>query len=105
MTEAPPQPPAPGVEEGHASLLGRLKSAWHLAFSNLRWRILVCTLLARLLPDGRAAGLRTRLVRAIGVDIGQGTRFLGMPMIQSAEPGPLRPRLRIGRDCIIGTRV
>jgi acetyltransferase-like isoleucine patch superfamily enzyme len=82
-----------------------LKSAWHLEFSNLRWRLLLVTLLARLLPEGRVPVLRASLVRAIGVNIGRGTRFLGMPKIQSPSPGPLGPRLQIGMHCTIGTGV
>jgi len=49
--------------------------------------LLLCTLLVRLLPESRATGLRTGIVRAIGLRIGPGTRFLGMPKIQSS-PGP-----------------
>lgn len=86
------------------SLRLKLKNAWDLEFSNLRWRLLVCTLLSRLLPEGRVGGLRTSLIRAIGLSIGRGTRFLGMPMIQSSPPGPLRPRLRIGAGCSVGVR-
>jgi acetyltransferase-like isoleucine patch superfamily enzyme len=87
------------------SLRARLKNAWIVEFSNLRWRLLLCTLLARLLPEGRAATLRTGLIRAIGLRIGPGARFLGMPKIQSQHPGPLGPRLQIGANCTIGTRV
>ncbi len=76
-----------------------------LEFSNLRWRLMFCTLLARLLPEGRANGLRTSLIRAIGLDIGRGTRFLGLPKIQCQVSGPLRSRLRIGAHCAIGARV
>ena len=82
----------------------KLKNAWDVEFANLRWRLLVCTLLARLLPEGRVVGLRTSLIRAIGLAIGRGTRFRGMPKIQSSPRGPLRPRLRIGVDCSIGVR-
>ena len=78
--------------------------AWELEFSNLRWRLLICPLLARLLPGNRATGLRTALIRAVGLHIGAGTRFLGMPKLTSS-PGPLGPRLRIGANCTIGARV
>jgi acetyltransferase-like isoleucine patch superfamily enzyme len=90
--------------ESDTSLRAKLRSAWELEFSNLRWRLLVFTLLARLLPEGRATGLRTGLIRAIGLRIERGTRFLGMPKIQSSPPGPLRPRLRIGAHCTFGAR-
>jgi maltose O-acetyltransferase len=76
-----------------------------MEFSNLRLRLMVFSLLARLLPDGRATSLRTALIRGIGLQIGPGTRFLGMPMIQSTPPGSLRGRLRIGSDCVIGKGV
>jgi maltose O-acetyltransferase len=82
-----------------------LKNAWAMEFSNLHWRLLLCTLLARLLPEGRATGLRTHLIRAIGLRIGAGTRFLGMPKIQSTPPRLLGERLRIGKNCTIGARV
>jgi acetyltransferase-like isoleucine patch superfamily enzyme len=82
-----------------------LRSAWHVEFGNLRFGLLVYPLLARLLPEGRASGLRTALVRAVGLQIGAGTRFAGMPKIQSARPGPLGPRLRIGSNCVFGRRV
>ena len=85
-------------------LLTKFKSAWMWEFASLRWRLLFCALLARLLPDGRAGLLRTTLMRAIGLTIGRGTRFLGLPRIQSAPPGPLRPRLRIGANCTVGAR-
>ena len=88
----------------HSSLRSRLKVAWELEFGNLRWRLLACALLARLLPANRAIALRTRIVRAIGLDIGPGTHMFGMPKITSS-PGPLRQRLRIGADCTLGSRV
>lgn len=91
-------------EENGGSLRERVRVAWELEFANFRWRLLFCGLLARALPDGRATALRTGLVRAIGLDIGAGTRFLGMPKLTSS-PGPLRPRLRVGKDCLIGERV
>jgi acetyltransferase-like isoleucine patch superfamily enzyme len=98
------QASGPGNTENDSSLRARFKRAWELEFENLRWRLLVCSLLARLLPKGRAAALRTNLVRAIGLQIGPGTRFLGMPKLTSS-PGPLGPRLRIGEQCTIGVRV
>jgi acetyltransferase-like isoleucine patch superfamily enzyme len=104
MSERATQTSDPGAAENGPSLCARLRSAWDLEFSNLRWRLLFCTLLARLLPDGRAMGLRTGLVRLIGLNIGAGTRFLGMPKLQTS-PGPLRPRLQIGSHCAIGVRV
>jgi serine acetyltransferase len=75
-----------------------------LEFSNFHWRLLIFTQLARLLPERRGARLRTRLVRAIGLRIGPGTRFLGMPKLTSS-PGPLWPRLKIGAHCTFGVRV
>lgn len=105
MKEPVPQQPAAEPEEKDSSLLARLKSAWVLEFSSLRWRVLVLTLLARVLPEGRAAGLRTSLIRAMGPQIGAGTRFLGMPKIQSSPAGALGPRLTIGAQCVFGARV
>ena len=90
--------------ESDRSLRTRLQVAWELEFSNLRWRLMICVLLARLLPENRATALRTSLVRAIGLNIATGTRFLGMPKLTSS-PGPLRPRLLIGANCTIGSRV
>jgi acetyltransferase-like isoleucine patch superfamily enzyme len=91
--------------ESDQSFRGWLKSAWEMEFSNIHWRLLFCTLLARLLPEGRAVEMRTNLVRAIGLRIGAGTRFLGMPKIQSMPPGSLGSKLRIGSNCTIGARV
>jgi maltose O-acetyltransferase len=96
--------PDPADAQSDRSLRTRLRVAWELEFSNLRWRMLVCVLLARLLPENRATALRTQIVRAIGLNINSGTRFLGMPKLTSS-PGPLRPRLRIGANCTIGARV
>jgi acetyltransferase-like isoleucine patch superfamily enzyme len=104
MSEAPPTP-EPVDREDDPSLLARLKSAWILEFASFRFSLMIYPLLARLLPEGGAVGLRTSLIRAIGLDIGAGTRFLGMPKIQSSPAGPLRPRLRMGRDCTIGRNV
>jgi acetyltransferase-like isoleucine patch superfamily enzyme len=87
------------------SLGARLKGVWDLEFGNLWWRLLACTLLARILPEGRATTLRTSLIRALGTRIGPGTRFLGMPRIQSSRQGSRTPRLEIGANCTIGTRV
>ena len=87
------------------SAVERLRRGWDLEFVNLRFGFFVYPLLARLLPEGRASGLRTALVRAIGLQVGTGTRFVGMPKIQSTHPGPLRSRLRIGSHCVIGKRV
>jgi len=98
------QPADPGNPENKRSLRELLKSAWDLEFANLRWRLMFCSMLGYLLPEGRANAFRTALVRAIGVNIDSGTRFLGMPKIQST-PGPLRPRFRIGSDCTVGSRV
>ena len=104
MSESAMQMSDPDGAESDPSLRAKLRRFWESEFSNLRWRLLVCTLLARLLPEGRATGLRTGLVRGIGLRIGRGTRFLGMPKIQSSPPGPLRPRLRIGAHCTFGAR-
>jgi maltose O-acetyltransferase len=105
MSVSAPQVPNQGSDEDGRSLRARLRNAWTVEFSNVRWKLLFCTLLARLLPEGRATGLRTCLVRAIGVRIGPETRFLGMPKIQSLQPGPLSTRLLIGSHCQIGKRV
>jgi maltose O-acetyltransferase len=105
MSELPFPASGPDSGEKNLSLRARLASAWEMEFVNFRWGLLTCTLLARTLPERRAAGLRTRLVRAIGLDIGEATRFLGMPKLQCSHPGLLRPRLRIGAGCTIGTRV
>ena len=104
MSESATQMSDPDGAGSDPSLRAKLRTAWEWEFSSLRWRLLVCTLLARLLPEGRATGLRTGLVRAIGLRIDPGTRFLGMPKIQSSPPGPLRPRLRIGAHCTFGAR-
>lgn len=97
-------PPDPREAGRDRSLRTRLRVAWELEFSNLRWGLLVFPLIARLLPERRATAFRTGLVRAIGPHVEAGTRFLGMPKLTSS-PGPLNPRLRIGTDCTIGTRV
>ena len=93
------------VEAGNRRLHVRLLNALAVEVSGFRGRLFLCTLLARLLPEGRATGLRTGLVRAIGLRIGPGTRFLAMPVFQSSPSGPLGSRLRIGAHCTIGARV
>lgn len=105
MSHAAPPVPDQGSVENTRSLRARLIDVWVLEFSNFRWRLFVCSLLMRLLPEGRAVGLRTGLVRAIGLNVGPGTRFLGAPKIQSNLAGPLGPRLKIGANCTIGPGV
>ena len=102
-----PATPATDTASGEnpRSLRTQLKNAWMVEFSNFRWKLLLLPLLARLLPDSRATRLRTILVRAIGLSIDSGTRFLGMPKLQSSHAGSLKERLRIGSDCTIGARV
>lgn len=104
MNESSPQESLGGNAGVEGTLGARLKDLWVVEFSNLRWRLLLCTLLARLLPAGKARGLRTGLVRAIGVHIGAGTRFAEWPRIQSSSSGALRGRLRVGTQCTIGRR-
>jgi len=87
------------------SLRARLKDAWVVEFSNFRWRLFLCALAARLLPEGRAGRVRASLVRAFGPHVGARTCVLGMPMIQSSSPGPMGDKLHIGSDCTIGTGV
>ena len=99
------QTPDQGDKEGGRSVRERLRNAWTVEFSNLRWRLLFSRLAIRMLPEGRAVGLRTALIRAIGLHIGPGTRFLGIPKLQSNVPGSLRLRLRTGADCTIGAGV
>jgi maltose O-acetyltransferase len=94
-----------GHSDNDAPASSWLRHAWDVEFGNLRFGFLVYPLLARLLPEGRASELRTALVRAVGLQIGAGTRFAGMPKIQSSRPGPLGPRLRIGTNCVFGKRV
>jgi maltose O-acetyltransferase len=94
---------APAEPARKPGLRAQLKEAWSIEFSNLRWRLMCFALLARLLPAGRMSSLRTTLIRAIGLHIGRGTRFQGMPKIQSNVPGSLRSRLRIGADCSVGS--
>jgi acetyltransferase-like isoleucine patch superfamily enzyme len=105
MSESASQVPEQGSAGSSRSLRARLTEAWVVEFSNFRWQLLLWPLLARLLPEGRAAGLRTSLLRLIGLHIGSGTRFLGMPKLQSNSPGPLGPRLQIGELCTVGTTV
>lgn len=104
MSESTTKMPDPAGAANDRSLRTRLRVAWELEFSNLRWRLLICVLLTRLLPEKRATALRTGLVRASGLNIGSGTRFLGMPKLTSS-PGPLGRRLRIGANCTVGARV
>lgn len=105
MSDAAAPVPDQASGEGGRSLRARLKNAWMVEFSNFRWKLLFFPLLARLLPEGGAMLLRTTLVRAIGLSIGSGTRFVGMPKLQSSHAGSLKERLHIGSDCTIGTRV
>ncbi|MEJ0099057.1 MAG: acyltransferase [Pseudomonadota bacterium] len=105
MNEPARPPPILTALDRDSSFMGRVKNAWRMEFANLRIRLLLFTLLAQLLPVGRATLLRTTLIRAIGFRIGAGTRFLGAPKIQSQQPGRLGPRVTIGRQCVIGARV
>jgi len=104
MSESPAPLTDPAGSKNPPSLGARLRTAWELEFSNLRWRLLICVFFARMLPANRAAALRTALIRGIGLDIGSGTRFRGTPKLTSS-PGPLRSKLRIGANCTFGTRV
>jgi acetyltransferase-like isoleucine patch superfamily enzyme len=88
-----------------ASLLGRLRHVWQLEFAQLRWSWLFLVLLARTLPENRFTGLRTGLIRAMGLRVGPRTRFRGMPKVQSSTPGSVRWRSNIGADCDIGAGV
>jgi acetyltransferase-like isoleucine patch superfamily enzyme len=99
-TQSGPEPQDSDTPQG-----GWLRHAWYVEFGNLRFALLVYPLLARLLPEGRASGLRTALVRAMGFQIGAGTRFVGMPKMQSAHPGPMGERLRVGTQCVFGQRI
>jgi maltose O-acetyltransferase len=105
MNDSTQQAPESAATPDRPALLARLATIFVGEFENIRWKLLLCTLLARLLPEGRVTATRTRLVRAVGVGIGDGTRFMGMPKIQSSPPGPLGPRLQIGANCLIGTNV
>lgn len=80
-------------------------NTWELEFANLHLRLMFCSLLARVLPIGRATRLRALLIRLIGPPIGAGTRFSGMPIIQTSPPRLLGSKLRIGAECSIGARV
>ena len=42
---------------------------------------------------------------AAGLQVGPGTRFLAIPKIQCASPGPLESKLRIGSQCIFRSRM
>ena len=95
----------PGHTDNDAPAPGWLRQAWDVEFGNLRFGLFVYPLLARLLPEGRASGLRTALVRAVGLQIGASTRFAGMPMMQSSRPGRLRERLEVGANCEFGRRI
>ncbi len=93
------------LQPGNLGFFGKLRELWHVEFANLRWRVLVVTLLMRMLPEGRAARLRASLLRAIGVHVGAGTRVFGTPVLQSVGRRPLRARLLIGSNCTIGRGV
>lgn len=105
MNAPDPRPPGLEQEGKSSSLRDRLIDVWRVEFSNLRLRLLFWTLLANLLPTGRANRLRTAFMRAMGFRIGPHTRFLATPKIQSQNPGPLGSRLSIGAHCTLGARV
>lgn len=105
MSDPAPQAPEQVAEQADPSLRGRLKEVWFVEFSQLRWRWLFVGLLARALPEGRFTGLRTSLIRAMGLGIGPGTRFSGMPRVQSSTPGSIRSRVSIGANCSFGAGV
>jgi acetyltransferase-like isoleucine patch superfamily enzyme len=105
MTGSAQQAPLPDDAGKGDTLLARLKNAWQIEFSGLRWRLMFCMLLARLLPSGRAFAWRAALMRTIGASIGAGTRISGMPKLQSQPSGSWKYRLKIGADCTIGSRV
>ena len=105
MSETSQQAPDQGSTETKATFRARLRNLWEVEFSNLRLRVFVFSLCMRLLPNGKAANLRTSIIRAIGAQVGRGTRFLDTPKIQSNAPGPIGPRLRIGSYCTVGSNV
>lgn len=91
--------------EARKTLGERLRDAWAVEFTSLRWRVLLFQAGALLLPEGRAARLRARWLGVTGVHVGAGSRMHGVPRIQSAPSGPLHARLRIGAKCEVGRNV
>src|SRR6185369_17590147 len=105
MSDSPSPEEDDDVPTAELGPLGKLRDLWKVEFDNLRWRVMICTLLMRMLPQGRAVKLRTSLLRGIGVHVGAGTRVFGTPVLQSQGRRPLRSRLRIGTNCTIGSGV
>jgi len=99
------EPEDPGESSEVRSPRKRLKDAWNVEFANLRWRLVFAMVISRFLPERRGTRLRAALIRAAGPAVGRGTRFFGMPMMQSSRPGSMGPRLHIGSRCTVGTGV
>jgi acetyltransferase-like isoleucine patch superfamily enzyme len=104
MSEASSRAPDSGDADDEPKR-GWLRAAWDLEFGNLRPWMALCTLLLKLLPEGRFNGVRTGIIRAMGLVVGRGTRFLGLPKIQSPSAGSAKSRLHVGAGCTIGRRV
>ena len=92
MSELPaPPPPSPGF-------LRRVATALWRELAQLRPRVLLLGLVGALLPRGRAAHARARLLRLAGFTVGEGTRVDGLPRLTGGDL-PLGPHLVVGRDC------
>jgi maltose O-acetyltransferase len=68
-------------------------------FAGLHPRLHAYNVAAELLPASAAGGLRARLLRLAGFDVGAGTRVTG-PLSITGPRGVL-PRLKIGANCAI----
>lgn len=75
----------------------KLARVWQDETGGLHGRLLLAHLLAAPLPPYVGSRVRAALLRALGLRIGQGTVFWGMPAFTG--PGAIHRRLSIGRGC------
>jgi acetyltransferase-like isoleucine patch superfamily enzyme len=87
------------VEPKNLPIWRRLLTAATTEFVGIHPRLHAYNVAIRLLPTGVAAGLRGRLLRRAGFDIGEHTEIAGPLGITGARS--LLPRLHIGADCKI----
>lgn len=78
---------------------GRVSRILREEFGPVQPRILLARLLAGLLPAYAGGRLRTRVLRAAGLNIGKSTVVMGAPRLHG--PGDIRGRLTIGERGMI----
>jgi maltose O-acetyltransferase len=91
--------PVPETTSPGRPLRKRVAALYRLELAQLRPRLLLLGLCARLLPRNTCNDLRVQLLRAMGFAIGKGTRVQGLPELTGESR--LGPNLVLGEGCTI----